>query len=246
MQVELNSISKWCHDYGLIINAKKTKLMHIRPILFPAQPIALYFENFCPMVSNAIKEPIELVKNYKYLGVTVDEHLKWHCHVAQVIQKLRRTAFALHRLRHCSNNNVLCLVYSSLAESYIRYGIAAWGSSTHCTQLQKSQNRLIKILRKSGCKKSFLNIENIFKITLLNEFYDDSEFRQAIDHEYSTRQKTQGKYKTSKYWNLYSMNTLRCTMPRLFNGLPGDLLYAGDVFNRKKALKRHFLELQRE
>ena len=246
MKAELNNVAKWCHDYGLIINAKKSKLMYVRPVMFPMQPIKIYVENHCPMAQNVEKVPIEVVTTYKYLGVTVDDNLKWHCHVANIIQKLRKTSFALHHLRFCSNSNILCLVYSALAESYIRYGIAAWGSSTHCTQLQKSQNRLLKIIKKSGCNKKFLSVENIYKTTLLNEFYDINEFRQVIDHTHATRLKTQGRYKTSKFWNLYSMNTLHCTIPRLLNDLPASLLNISDVFRRKKLLKRHFLEGQIE
>ena len=31
MQNELNIMTRWCHDNGLIINATKTKIMHFRP-----------------------------------------------------------------------------------------------------------------------------------------------------------------------------------------------------------------------
>ena len=31
MQHKLNTAEKWCHDNELIINATKTKLMHIKP-----------------------------------------------------------------------------------------------------------------------------------------------------------------------------------------------------------------------
>ena len=120
------------------------------------------------------------------------------------------------------------------------------GSSTHCTQLQKTQDRLLKILRKAGCRKNFLSVENIYKISLVTEFYKDNEYRQVIDHNYLTRQKTQGRYKTAKFWNLYSMNTLQCTMPRLFNELPIELLKIGNTFKRKQMLKKHFLERQCE
>ena len=37
----------------------------------------------------------------------------------------------------------------SLAESYIRHGITAWGGSTHCRILQNTQNQLLKILEKT-------------------------------------------------------------------------------------------------
>ena len=71
LQCKLNILSKWCHDHGLIINAKKTKLMHVHPVSFPAEQIDLVIDNSCPITR---VERIELVKSYRYLGVVVDEH----------------------------------------------------------------------------------------------------------------------------------------------------------------------------
>lgn len=45
MQIELNKITKWCHDRGLIINASKTKLMHFRPRHLPETRRELIFHS---------------------------------------------------------------------------------------------------------------------------------------------------------------------------------------------------------
>ena len=41
MQNQLDIATKWCHDNGLIINATKTKIMHIKPPHFNYTPIKL-------------------------------------------------------------------------------------------------------------------------------------------------------------------------------------------------------------
>lgn len=49
MQEEFDKVSQWCHDHGLVINAEKTKLMHIRTPQQPQDTINIYFRNdACP------------------------------------------------------------------------------------------------------------------------------------------------------------------------------------------------------
>ena len=51
MQQQLDIVSMWCHDNGLVINANKTKLMHIRPIhLGTSDNLKIIYQNFCPHV----------------------------------------------------------------------------------------------------------------------------------------------------------------------------------------------------
>ena len=53
----------------------------------------------------------------------------------------------------------------------------------------------------------------------------------------------EGKYKIPKHWNMYSMNTLKWTMPTLFNELPSELLHIDDKAKRKILLKKHFMAI---
>ncbi|XP_065370874.1 GATA zinc finger domain-containing protein 15-like [Calliphora vicina] len=64
-------------------------------------------------------------------------------------QKLRKAAYSLYHLSNCSTYDVLQQAYFSLAETYIRHGITAWGNSTYCRSLQQSQNQILKILMKN-------------------------------------------------------------------------------------------------
>lgn len=158
MQHQLNNATKWCHDNGLIINATKTKLMHIKARHLLDSPIKLIFHNTeClhqqTLNTNASNETcntvIELVQSYKYLGVYVDSNFKWKTHIENVRTKLRKSSYMLYHLSNCAPYSVLRQAYFSLAESYLRHGITAWGSATYCNTLQKSQNQILKILKKS-------------------------------------------------------------------------------------------------
>lgn len=155
MQNELNIISRWCHDNGLIINAAKTKLMHIKPRHFTHTNINIIFHstdclhNTTNNCYNACSTIIEQVDTYKYLGVHLDHNFKWKPHIENVMSKLRKASYALFHLSNCCTYSVLRQAYFSLVESYIRHGITAWGNATYCRLLQQNQNRILKILIKN-------------------------------------------------------------------------------------------------
>lgn len=158
MQTQLDLATKWCHDHGLIINATKTKIMHIKPKHLINSNIKIKFHNYECLHQQCINyhnfqekctTEIEVVQSYKYLGVYVDSSFKWKIHIENVRKKLRKSAYMLYHLSNCSTYSVLRQAYFSLAESYLRHGITAWGNATYCKTLQKSQNQILKILWKN-------------------------------------------------------------------------------------------------
>ncbi|XP_065365717.1 probable cyclin-dependent serine/threonine-protein kinase DDB_G0292550 [Calliphora vicina] len=155
MQNQLNVATKWCHDNGLNINSRKTKIMHIKPTHFEQHNIQLKFHeltclhNTNNQNNDTCTTYIELVTSYKYLGVYVDNHFKWNVHVENLQKKLRKSAYMMYHLSNCATYSVLRQAYFSMVESYIRHGIAAWGSATHCRLLQSTQDRILKILKKN-------------------------------------------------------------------------------------------------
>ena len=67
--------------------------------------------------------PLERCKSYKYLGVVIDEKLKWDSHIEHITPKISKACGALARLRNCTNMEVLKNVYHAQIYSYLRYGI---------------------------------------------------------------------------------------------------------------------------
>ena len=78
----------------------------------------------------------------------------------------------------------------------------------------------------------------------MKEFYYDSKYRKAINHQHQTRRRQQGRYTTPKISNNYEMRILEYTIPRLLNLLPTHLLDIKSEILLKKRLKQYFLELQ--
>ena len=116
MLKQIKVAAKWNHDNGLIINAIKTKVMHIRPPHLLQLNIDLIFHNYECLhrraknlnITNDISNTnIELVEIYKYLGVYVDNKFKWKTHLIYLQKKLRKSAYILHHLSYCSSYDVL-------------------------------------------------------------------------------------------------------------------------------------------
>lgn len=291
MQEELNTLTKWCHDRGLIINAAKTKLMHFRPRHIPRTNIKptfhnteclhrTYNNNNTPSNDTCSTE-IEYVDTYKYLGIHLDEHFKWKTHTDILHKKLRRSSYALYHLGNCAPYSVLRQAYFSLAESYLRHGITAWGTATYCKALQLTQTRLLKLLNKNQHKNpqqntvyasnnnmqtqqqggnadssskhrstktlqlnkdlQILSINNIYKTTIINEFYNNTNILQQLNHEQNTRNRTQGRYKIPRYRTNYGKHSLAVTLPTSLNQLPTQLLDRTNKLSRKKLLKKYLL-----
>lgn len=246
LQDEIRRISLWCHDSGLVLNATKTKIMHIRAPHIKRTNQMFTFEDPCPQSNGRTKTKIEIVKKYKYLGIMVDEHLKWHEQIDHLRNKLRSAAYILKHLSYCSRKEVLLKVYYAIVESYLRYGITAWGSARKLSMIKRNQNGILKILKNAKIETLPLKLDNLFKLVNVSEYYDQMAFRSPIEHKYTTRRKTEGRFKTPKFVNTYGKFSLPCLMPRLLNLLPRELLNIRNKMSRRKLLKKFFEKVNTE
>ena len=64
---EIENVIQWCQDNFLVLNVTKTKEMIVD---FRQQAICRY-----PIFINS--EIVEIVETYKYLGIIIDDKLKW-------------------------------------------------------------------------------------------------------------------------------------------------------------------------
>ena len=91
---------------------------------------------------------IEVVNEFKYLGVLFDNCLKWDIHISKTVSKISRTISCIKRIKYYLPKRILKLLYDSLILSHIDYGIVLWGCSAKChlEKLQKLQNRYARLI----------------------------------------------------------------------------------------------------
>ena len=103
--------------------------------------IELYIDN----------KPIEQVKTVKFLGVNIDDDIKWKSHVKKISNQISRYIGVLNRLREFVPQNILLMLYNALILPNLNYGIILWGSSNKylLESLLKLHKRIVRIITNS-------------------------------------------------------------------------------------------------
>lgn len=257
MQHNFNLLMKWSHDMSLVINIKKTKLMHIKSPHIPSGQITLIAHSpLClhgPIDSSqcTCAEQIEQVEEYKYLGVKIDSRFKFDVHIDYLSARLRSCSYTLFHLRRFLDESGLKIIYTSLFEQLIRYGILAWGNTTatKIATIVNLQRRVLKsmILHRNRCSPNenpfhhfeLLPADALFKNALILKYYFTGEYKHPAPHSHFTRQANQ--FVEPRYTNEYGRQHFSFTVPHLFNSLPEQLKTLTTYKNAKKGLKQFFL-----
>ncbi|KAL1447333.1 hypothetical protein WDU94_013893 [Cyamophila willieti] len=84
----------------------------------------------------------------KYLGITIDQYLKWTNHIDSINSKMRHLMYVFSQLRRVCSRPLLRVIYFALAHSLLQYCITSWGGAYQntITKLKRSQNILLRII----------------------------------------------------------------------------------------------------
>jgi hypothetical protein len=129
--------------------------------------------------------PIERVTFFKFLGITIDEKLKWSEHTKSVKIKLAQGLHALCTIQNKSSKKIRLMIYNSLIHSHLTYGTHLWGNTSKkytraLFTLQKKALRKIENAPSNShtapffSKHKILTLEQIYKhqtITLMHDFH---------------------------------------------------------------------------
>ena len=92
--------------------------------------------------------PISRVSSIKFLGVILDEQLKWKEHVSYIKSKISKCLGIFTKAKKVLHKRSLVQLYYSFMYPYLCYCIEVWGSTynTHLTSLYNIQKRALKII----------------------------------------------------------------------------------------------------
>merc|ERR1739838_648622 len=79
-----------------------------------------------------------------FLGITIDSNLNWEKHCTNVANKISRNNGVINRVKHILPPSSLKLLYSSLIQPHIHYGLPVWGSCSG-----ESKKRIITIQKRA-------------------------------------------------------------------------------------------------
>ena len=87
---------------------------------------------------------IEHTSTFNFLGIIVEEHLKWDEHVNKIALKISKTIGIINKLKHFLSSYILHTLYNSLILPHIHYGLLIWGCRYE--RIFKLQQQVIRII----------------------------------------------------------------------------------------------------
>ena len=133
IQEDLQRVEQWMKNNKLVLNLTKTKCM----LFGTEQKLAN-----APFKIQLHGSDIERVRNFCYLGVTLDEYLSWKEHVSKVFTEVNKRLGLLGRIRSCLKLKAAKCVCNCLVLPILCYTDTVWGElSVECkSRLQRLQN----------------------------------------------------------------------------------------------------------
>ena len=191
---------------------------------------------------------IERVENFKFLGITINEHLNWKAHMLDILSKIQRNLGIVYKIAPFLNRNSLFQLYHSLIMSHIRYGIVVWhhGNAQIRRKIQACSNKFLRLIFHLKPRDSVRSLMKENKLLSVNQIYHvevskimqrhalgdiPSPFTDMLKGqirltEMRTRSDNiivQGASRTNKY-----AQSIRCSGPLIFNNIPSHVKYHCD------------------
>ena len=100
--------------------------------------------------------PLPRVLSTKYLGVIIDQHLTWQCHIEYILKKIRSKLYGLHRLKPLPNS-LLATLYCGYILPIFDYCDTVWSPPTAVLSrsLEKIHSHFVGSL---SCINSFVKL----------------------------------------------------------------------------------------
>lgn len=149
MQANINGIQQWAKEWKMCLNADKTQVMVISS--------SRKETNWIPDL-HLEERKLEVVKEYKFLGVIIDNELRFASHVKKVISKAQNRNKILRCLagkkwgQSLESQRSLYCTYIRSAMEYAGPSWYPWISDTAKKSLERVQNTSLQIMTRMAQK----------------------------------------------------------------------------------------------
>ena len=241
---ELRIFERWSNYNRLTINIGKTYALLVSNIYdsIPEQSISFH------------DQPINFIRETKFLGVFLDNKLKFDKHIQSICSKVSKSVGILYRLKiQKIPDSCLRMTYFSLIHPYLIYCLPVFGSTYDChlNPLIVLQKRAIRILNNADYTdhtnplffaSKILKFKDQYKHSLGTYIYRNTEILDNFtrNHNYSTRQRNE---------YLAPFARLRSTQQSVlfnainnWNSIPDNIKNSISLPSFKYKYKQHLLE----
>lgn len=138
IQRRLNTTTKWCRSVGLGINPSKTKVV--------AYTRRKKVARMKQLTLNGVE--LELGREAKYLGITLDSTLMFKTHIEDLARKAIRALMVCRRMAGKTwgcKPSILYWMYIMIVRPIITYGAIAWYTRTKVISVQSKLSKLQRL-----------------------------------------------------------------------------------------------------
>ena len=163
MSIDLNALTEWFRANKLSLNIAKTNYM-----IFTNAP-----QNIPQHTLQIGTETIVKVECIKFLGIMIDQNMKWLDHIAYCKSKLASGLYTLNASKRMLSCEHLKSLYYTLIHPHLNYGTMLW-ASTSTSQVQKLQilqNKAVRAITLSKYNASATPIYKNLKILPINGMF---------------------------------------------------------------------------
>lgn len=164
--MSLKSVYEWLNDNLLTLNKTKTVYLpfSITTKTLPDPLLSIQIHSTDCAVNNCQCYTLNSCDHTKYLGITIDKHIRWTAHINDIVKKARNLLYIFYRLRHSLTTDLLLTVYKSLLQSVLQYGIIGWGGAhfSHINRITVIQKCVLKVILK---KNNLFPSDSTFKLS---------------------------------------------------------------------------------
>ena len=158
---ELTHIFNWSNENKLLLNSEKTKCMLFTTSAHPQFKLTLN------------SSEIEKVKEFKFLGLWLQDNLKFKKHVSELCKAISRANGTIYSLKNTVPFSVLKNLYYAFVFSYINQNILAWGGSFKTTlkPLNVAHNNVIRNLSLNVEGRRTVDLYDDLKLLTISQIY---------------------------------------------------------------------------
>ena len=204
-------------------------------------------------------ESIKIVKKIKFLGILIDDGLKFTEHVNNTHLKISRAIGAIRRIRPCINDCILRKLYYSLVYPHINYGIVVWGNSSNLciNKMCSLQRRFMRMFSQNAINYAgeMFTYNSIYEYFTCIKFYKcfnlgiHSYFTEHIRnyvpvHSHRTRFTDNERLNLPRHRLASSQKCFLYSSIKVWNTLPMYLRNLSSMNSFKSNLKLHILNNQ--
>ena len=168
---ELEKLKNWTNSNKMTINVTKTNCMLVSNVHGSLPSDSLFFNN----------ESLNCITDTKFLGLVIDNKLKFNKHIESICSKISKTIGILFRLSSSSTvpQSSLKLIYYSLIHPFILYCLPIYAATNdiHIHPLITLQKRAVRILNKASF---YQHTEPLFYASNILKFLDQYKLYLAV------------------------------------------------------------------